>query len=195
MPPPDAPDAWAGDPIVAASVIAAAILGLVSYIVVHVLTRYADKRRWHLARLDMRLDRFYGPFAQLTRQTKEAYGAHLLSCPKIPTTPEEQQRWMIWMRSVLMPQNLRIEQLFTTFGYLCDPKEDTDIERPMAQLHRHNAFYQHLIERWATGDTTVLYNDASQHPELDYPPGLDAYAAKLYEHWKGRRDGLLGRLT
>lgn len=184
-----------GDRLVGLAVLAASLLGVVGYVVADVLSRSKEIRRWRLVRLERQLTRFYGPFAQLTKQNAAIYHPDPHSSrrmvPKDLTTDAEKQVWQIWMRFVLMPTNERIERLLREHGHLCVPIDSYNPTDDVQRLYRHNAYYRQLIARWRSGDNTVLANDGNANPERDYPDRLDAYAQALYRQCVNDQNAIL----
>jgi hypothetical protein len=182
------------DPLVAALItltgaITAAFIGLIGKFLYDLrLARRKDR----LERINAQLRNLFGPLYAtdlvarelwLTfRKTYRTSGSYFSDTS--PPTEEEKKTWRLWMTTVFMPLNERMETVVTANA---DQVPETDMPSALLLLSSHIHAYKPVIGRWAEGDF-------SEHrAPIPYPAKeLREYIHGHYSRLKAEQANLLG---
>ncbi|QDT64187.1 hypothetical protein [Calycomorphotria hydatis] len=137
-------------------------LTFVGYLVTYAMQRAQSSCDAKLAHVNMQLRNLYGPlyttlkaneaiWRKFTTEKWPAHGGDAYFGKELETTPEEKERWRLWMIEVFEPINVRIEKAIIENG---DLLIDSKLSEPLINMLAHIAAYRALYPKWQAGDFT-----------------------------------------
>lgn len=177
------------------AVICAAFIAIKGYKITHGLQAGSARTKRLIDIYDRMLTECVGPLLAHTIAAKEARASFMELHPSGVQTEIERKAWRVWLRKVLMEHNLKMEEILSRKGYALLWSEDRHLDQQTRQLLRHINFYKKILASWDEGDYSVLWNDASVNPELDFPKGFDETVAELHSVLAGRMMKLIKSLS
>jgi hypothetical protein len=182
------PDDSISIPVIAIMVTVA--LAFIGYFVTFFSNRLLAKRREALDLIDAQISQFYGPLFIIATVGRIEYLALINKVGRTsegelerPLAPAEFQEWRIWMTEVFMPMNEWCEKLLLGHAYLLREERLPDC---IIDFFTHVAGYKPVLKKWADGDFS------EQFSIIDFPTGLQDYAAKAYRELKAEQLRLIG---
>jgi hypothetical protein len=152
------------------------------------------RRKDRLERVNAQLRRLYGPLLALDLAALEAWTSFRRTWrpdrPYWDGTPlpseAEAEAWRIWMTSVFMPLNERMEH---TIVENADLLVEPEIPRPLLTFCAHVAAYKAIRTRWEKGDFT------EHAAPVEYPEAaLREYVQRHFAALKNEQTLLLGEV-
>ena len=162
-----------------ASVLVPVILAFVGYVITREIQISLSKRTARLELINKRINEFYGPLYIALEESLTAYQALLSKLHressfyehgKIPTDCE-MQYWRIWVESVFMPLNLRVEKIILENAYLI---KEQAIPECLLKFVTHVSAYKAILKQWESGDFSEWTSI------IPFPQELQVYAADSY---------------
>lgn len=159
------------------------------------------KRQAQLERVNLQLRNLYGPLFALTQVSEKVWiefreknrppytESYWNSTPK--PTKEQGQEWRIWISSVFMPMNTKMESLILENADLLEGSEMPDV---LIDLSAHIAGYKAILAKWKNNNK--VENTFEANTSFFKYPGrsLKEYAYRNYNFLRGRQRELIGEL-
>jgi hypothetical protein len=156
------------------------------------LDRERTQRAARLERVNRQLSEMYGPLLATSRAGTSAWNSffdmympsHARSMDN--ATPEQLERFRVWMQVVQMPLNERLVEVITTKS---DLLEGYDMPEVFLDVCAHVYSYKGVIARWNLGDFSRHFT------ALNFPAEpLVEYVSKNYRALKNEQLELIGQL-
>jgi hypothetical protein len=168
----------------------AVLLALTAAVAKYALDGWADRRRARLERLNLQLERLYGPLLALSHANDQAWTSFRAVYrsqgsywdPKNPPTPAEAVAWRLWITEVFMPLNERLEALTINQSHLL---EEDEVPPCLLALCAHVEAYRGILAEWRNGNFT------QSTPPVLYPGDVLKYACERYLGLKSRQAALV----
>jgi len=169
----------------------AILLAIFVAVIKYVADRWAGRRHARLKRLNAQLELLYGPMLALSHANDEAWkGFRAIHRPTKASywdpadapSAKEAEAWRMWIQTVFMPINERLEKLVITQSHLLI---SDDIPRCLLELCSHVEAYRGVIAEWRAGDTS--------HPTapVEYPNDILPSARVWYSQLKAQQVALV----
>lgn len=167
------------------------------WLVNHVLSERADRRREHLrAQLKyttQQLEELYGPLAFLIIEGQQIFSDLLdsLGRPYVfiegePLAPEELKTWLFWLDSSFLPRNREIRDLLSSKTHLI---EGSSIPDSYVAFLEHYSSWEIRHLRWTREQV-----EYSWHSSVNRPEEFGAHVLESFRKLKERHAELVGEL-
>jgi hypothetical protein len=170
------------------------LLAVTGYLATYVNNLRLAQRKERLERVNRQLEKLYGPLFSLVRASTITWDAFRQTATRRgpfwdsehPPTAEEAAEWRLWMTSVFMPLNERMQVTIIEHADLLDEPE---MPNCLLSLCAHVAAYQSVLKRWAQGDYSRNWS------VINFPrEELLLYTAQTFLRLKAVQAALLGEL-
>lgn len=177
------------------TLVVGAFVAALGYVATYVSNLRLTKRKERLERIDRQLRELYGPLYALLETGEKSWlafrqqigrptGSFWHATP--PPNDQERAAWRLWMVHVLMPINLRIEEVIADHS---DLLEGPEMPACFLALMAHIASYKAVLKSWESGDL-------SRHlAVVNFPHDVHEYVKSCYLELKGRQQQLIGQLS
>jgi len=151
----------------------------------------SERRKERLNLLNKQINEFYGPLYILTESSSAAFstlrhrlgGIHVFKNSKNPTA-KELEEWHIWVVSVFVPLNEKIENTILNNAHLI---RERDIPSCLLKFISHSITYKSILYKWDSGDIGEFLSP------VEFPKELHDYANRSYQSLKEEQVELIGR--
>jgi hypothetical protein len=171
------------------SLMVTVFLALFGYLITYWNNIRVSKRKEKLELITKRISEFYGPLYVSTQTGEKALLSLLRKLGKesVFDKPTEKDliEWRIWVESVFMPNNNRIEQLIVEKAYLIQEQE---IPACLLDFIAHHSGLKAVSRKWANGDFS------ENQSVVNFPSEIQKYAADSYWQLKEKQLELIGDL-
>jgi hypothetical protein len=157
------------------------------------LDRERQQRAARLERVNRQLSELYGPLLAVSQAGTSAWRSfgHMYMRRDVTSmaeaTPEELEKFRLWMQVVQMPLNERLAELVVTKADLLNGDDVPDV---LLELCAHVFSYRGVIARWALNDFSRDFT------ALQFPGArLSAYASENYKALKVEQQELIGLMS
>lgn len=176
----------------ALTLLVSVLLALLSYFATYFNNLRLAQRKERLERVIRQLQQLYGPLYALVRASTITWDAFRQTGTRRgpfwdlnnPPTKEEAAEWRLWMSSVFMPMNERMQGIIIEHADLLDEPE---MPNCLLSLCAHVSAYKSVIRRWEQGDYTHNWS------VINFPrEELLAYTKHTFNKLKAEQSRLLG---
>lgn len=175
------------------SLVVTVFIALFGYLVTYWNDLRISKRREQLDLVNKRISEFYGPLYVSTQASQKAYLALLKKLgrsavfddSKPKATKADLEEWRIWVKSVFMPNNERIEKLIVEKAYLIHEQNMPDC---LLDFITHLSGYKAILNKWDSGDFSENLS------VVDFPVEIQGYASESYQQLKEKQLELIGKI-
>lgn len=171
------------------SLIVTVFLALFGYLITYWNNVRVSKRKEKLELVTKRISEFYGPLYVSTQTGEKALLSLLRKLGKesVFDKPTEKDliEWRIWVESVFMPINNRIEHLIVEKAYLIQEQE---IPTCLLDFIAHYSGLKAVVKKWENGDLS------ENQSVVNFPSEIQKYAANSYWQLKEKQLELIGDL-
>jgi len=128
------------------------LLALLGYVATYLYNLRLSQRKDRLGRINRQLQDLYGPLYSLVRTSSITWDGFRQKCrpggafwdPNNPPSADEAAEWRLWMTTVFMPLNLRMEKTIIEHTDLLD---ETNMPLCLLMLCAHVSSYKSVIGR------------------------------------------------
>lgn len=168
------------------------LLAVIGYLATYVNNLRLSQRRERLERVNRQLEKLYGPLFSLVRTSTITWDAYrqtsTLRGPfwnaENPPTKEEAAEWRLWMTSVFMPLNERMQVIVIDHADLLDEPE---MPTCLLTLCAHVSAYKSVLSQWEQGDYSRNWS------VINFPrEELLIYTEQTFKRLKAEQARLLG---
>jgi hypothetical protein len=166
------------------SLIITIILAFVGYIVTYLNNLAMTRRAERLHLITSQINELYGPMYVITQTGStllKALRARARSQGRTfvdddsPTSAEEISEWRIWLETVFMPMNERLEEIIIQKSHLI---REYEMPRCLQDFMAHHAGYKALLTKWKMGD----FSESTSI--ISFPNEISEYAKNSYQKLK-----------
>ena len=167
-------------------------MAFTGYLATYAINLRTSKRRERLELVTRQIADFYGPLFILTTTSRRAYDDLVAKLGRtsrdpdlrLPLNRDEFREWRLWMTFVLMPLNLRCEEILFKNAYLL--REET-VPDCILRFITHVEGFKPVMQKWAEID----YKE--EESVADFPVDLLEYVRSGYQQLKREQLALIGR--
>jgi len=184
----------------AIGIIATGFVGILGFLATYWNNILLEKQRANIAFISNQLEKLYGPLLALSNSTEQAWrqfqtrhrpGRPFFFDDGDPPSEEEAREFRHWMTVVLMPTNIKMQEVISQNAHLID---GSSMPTEFLEFLAHVQAYRAVIAKWAVADTgPALTSRAANASYLNYPQKLDAYVAAKFDELKARQERLLAK--
>jgi len=176
----------------AAAIVSTVLLAFIGYAVTYANNVRIEQRKSQIEYLNEQLENLYGPLYSLTNAGRVAWEAFrgryrpggAFFSTENPPDERELAAWVLWMREIFMPNNLKMERVIIENAHLID---GPSMPRPFTDFLVHVEGYKVVMKKWESGD----YSEFASFN--NYPQELNIYVNQTFNDLKARQAELLGR--
>lgn len=168
-------------------------LALLGYFATYFNNLRLAQRKERLDRINQQLQKLYGPLFSLVRVSTITWDAFRENGTRRgpywdkdnPPTDEEATEWRLWMISVFMPLNERMQEIVIEHADLLDEPE---MPNCLLMLSAHVSAYKSVLRKWKNGDYT------QNTSVINFPrEELLVYTEQTFKRLKAEQSQLLGK--
>jgi len=166
-----------------------------------------DRRQREIAFAEQQIEKLYGPLFALSKATFKAK-EHLFSHrkrkpdstskdffdPKDPPSEEDVEKWRIWIKTILQPMNVMMEEAIIKNAQLL---EGGDIYTPFADLILHAESYKATMAKWKDTDAKANphFREGTENTAvIGFPEKFDECVENAFNAMREKRERLKNSL-
>lgn len=122
-----------------------------------------DRRKREIAFSEQQIEKLYGPLYALSQATFQAkkylFASRIHKAastdyfdPNDPPSEQEVERWRLWIKTILQPMNVMMEEAIIKNAQLIEGGKRGEIYEPFAELILHVESYKATIAKWKDTD-------------------------------------------
>jgi hypothetical protein len=160
-----------------------------------------DRRQREIAFSDQQVEKLYGPLFALSKATMEAKdvlfadrnrktGSKDYFDPRIPPTAEDVEKWRLWMKTILQPMNVMMEEAIIKNAQLI---EGGNVYTPFAELILHVESYKATMAKWKDTDAkeNPHFREATENTAvIAFPQKFDECVENAFTAMRAKRERL-----
>ena len=158
-----------------------------------------DKKRAELKYVSDQIQLLYGPLFSLGSASEMAFHAFMNRHANgrnyyfdgEERTPEELAIWRIWMRTVMMPLNLKMEQAIIEHSHLID---GPTMPHSFQLFLSHTATYKAVLQKWEEANKDGLLDSLTSNDHvsiMNFPAKMHLEVSKTFTRLRNRQRRLL----
>jgi hypothetical protein len=164
-----------------------------------------DRRQREIAFADQQVERLYGPLFALSKATLQAKdvlfadrnrktGSTDYFDPRVPPTAEDVEKWRLWIKTILQPMNVMMEEAIIKNAQLI---EGGNIYTPFAELILHVESYKATMAKWKDTDAkeNAQFKEGTENTAvIAFPKKFDQCVEKAFNAMRAKRERLKNSL-
>jgi hypothetical protein len=175
----------------AVGIVTTILLAFIGYTVTYINTIRIDRERAEVELLNNQLEHLYGPLYSLNQTGKEVWKVFRkryrpqegFFSSENPPNEEEKKAWVLWMREVFMPNNLKMEKVIVENAHLVVGSE---MPKSFIDFIAHVEGYKVVLKKWKEGDFSEYTSSIS------FPPDITLEIEQTFKMLKAKQAKLLG---
>jgi hypothetical protein len=184
----------------AIGIFAAAAVALIGFFATYINNILLERRKANIAFISGQLEKLYGPLLALSSSTDQAWkqfqsrnrpGKDYYFDDEDPPTEAQAREFRHWMNLVLMPMNIKMQEVIAGNAHLIEGSAMPD---PFLDFLAHVQEYRAVIAKWKPEDAgAALTKRAANTSGLNFPKAFDAYVKDKFNELKARQNELLAK--
>ena len=183
----------------AIGIMATTLIGVTGFLATYANNLVLEQRRAKVDVVNRQLENLYGPLLALSNSTEQAWlqfrnrwrKGRPFFLAADPPSEDDVREFRHWMNIVLMPANLKMQDIITTNAHLID---GSAMPREFLEFLAHVQAYQAVIAKWKPDDSgPQLMPRIINVSYVNHPKRFNAYIAETFNELKARQSALLTR--
>lgn len=173
-------------------------IAIMGYFATYLNNIRISKRNAKIERVNRQLNELYGPLYALSHISKKLFEdfttRNNMTGPDniwVFANDEQREEWILWMKTVFMPNNLSIYRLIRTKA---DLLIENDLDPSLLDACAHTGDWEIMLKKWKDWKEGGMSSERPDvTPKVAFPDNLGNYAHESFKKLKREQEELMGK--